>query len=357
MKSLKKQFLNIFLVVILALIAFILVKSSNDELNFQSIENFFRACNLWYIGIAVVCMLMFVFFEAFSIHIILKRFGHKPKFYESLAYSTSDVYYSGITPSATGGQPASAFYMIRDGVPGGTACFGLVFNLIGYTAALVLIGAVVMALNIPLFMSFSIPVQILIGGGLLVQIFLFIFFFICICRHGIVLKVGLFFINLLCRVRIIKKRIKWLKKLVKTVNKYSSCYQSFSSQKSLFVSVLVCNVIQRAAIIGVSVFVCASATDCSLSLLFAMQTFVMLGYNSIPLPGGTGAFEYLYMNVYDKAFGTEFIVVAMMVTRTISYYASMVISGIYTLVYHVAHPESKKVRAKKKDKKISETSA
>ena len=343
-KSLKKQFLNILLVVMLALVAFLLVRSSNEELNFDSIGEFFAKCNLWFIGAAVVCMLLYIIFEALSVHVILKDFGYSPKLHQSLAYSTSDVYYSGITPSATGGQPASAFYMIRDGVDGGTACFGLVFNLIGYTAALIIIGAVVLVLNIPMFMSFSMPVKILTAGGLVVQAALGMFFVICIAKQSIVMRVGSFFIRLLHGIKILKKKEKWQKKLEGVVEKYGNCYECFKTQKLLFIKVLVLNVLQRASLIGVSVFVCVSAVDCNAWTMFAMQTFVMLGYNFIPLPGGTGAFEYLYLNVYDGVFETEFIFIAMMITRTISYYASMVVSGVYTLVYHVlgSKKESKK---------------
>ena len=61
----------------------------------------------------------------------------------------------------------------------------------------------------------------------------------------------------------------------------------------------------------------------------------MIGYNSIPLPGGSGAFEFLYINIYALAFSAEFTLIAMMVTRVISYYLSMLVNGIYTVLYHV----------------------
>lgn len=51
-----------------------------------------------------------------------------------------------------------------------------------------------------------------------------------------------------------------------------------------------------------------------------MQAFVLIGYNSVPLPGGVGAFEYLYLHIYGLLFENAFILAAMMVTRTISYY-------------------------------------
>ena len=60
-----------------------------------------------------------------------------------------------------------------------------------------------------------------------------------------------------------------------------------------------------------------------------------LGYNSIPLPGGVGAYEYLYLRIYELSFDRAFILSAMMVTRAISYYLSLIVSGVYTLTYHI----------------------
>ena len=76
--------------------------------------------------------------------------------------------------------------------------------------------------------------------------------------------------------------------------------------------------------------------------VFAMQSFVVLGYNSIPLPGGIGVYEYLYLKVYGNYFSVSFIVIAMMVTRVISYYLSMILCGIYTMVYHLIGTRVKK---------------
>ena len=55
-------------------------------------------------------------------------------------------------------------------------------------------------------------------------------------------------------------------------------------------------------------------------------------------PGGTGAYEYLYPNVFGigGAFDMKFILAAMMVSRSISYYICMIVTGLYTLVYHAA---------------------
>ena len=334
-KSHRKQLFNIAFVVALAGLTFLMLSLSSDELNMDSLRAFFAGCNGWMIAAAIGCMLLYAIFEALALHVILRRFGHKPKWRSSMVYSASDVYYSGITPSATGGQPASAFYMIRDGIPGGTACFALVFNLIGYTAALILLGIGVLAFNFSMFLSFSFWVKLFVIAGFVAQFSLLALFIACIRHPGAVLKLGNLFVSLMVKMHIIKKEQKWRDKVTAMVEKYRGCFECFKNQRGLFWQVLACNVAQRAALIFVSAFVCTSAADCSIPQMFAMQTFAMIGYNSIPLPGGSGAFEFLYINIYALAFSAEFTLIAMMVTRVISYYLSMLVSGIYTVLYHV----------------------
>ena len=108
-KNTKKQLINIlFLAVLIGVTLFILF-TSNRELNFENIKDFILRCNPWLIVAAFVCMLLFIAFEGLSLHLISRRLGYKPKLSSSMVYSSADIYYSAITPSASGGQPASAY--------------------------------------------------------------------------------------------------------------------------------------------------------------------------------------------------------------------------------------------------------
>lgn len=341
-KNTKKQVLNISIVLLLAVITLIALLSSSKELNYSNIKTFFSNANPLYIIIAFACWIGFIAFEAISLHIILKVLGYKPKIKSSIAYSTSDTYYSAITPSASGGQPASAYYMIKDGISGGTAGFSLIFNLIGYTAAILIIGTFALIIGFDTFLKLPGFVKFLVIFGYITQIGLLIFFIACMKYHVIVKKFGNFTVRLLNKIKLIKNKEKWLDRVNNTVDKYKNSYEGLKKHKMAFIPVILFNVAQRTSQILISVFVCMSAIDCSFIEMLVMQSFVVLGYNSLPLPGGSGAFEYLYMKIYTLSLPESYIIVAMMVTRIISYYFSMVASGAYTLIYHLLHPKIKK---------------
>ena len=334
-KNTKKQIINISFVILLLVLMISILTKSTDELNFSNLKKFFSSANILYLILAFVCWGLFILFESLSLHIILRKMGYKPKIKSSIAYTTADVYYSAITPSATGGQPASAFYMIRDGVDGGTAGFTLIFNLVGYTAAILIIGLFALLFGFDTFLLLPGFVKLLIIIGFFLQIFLLTFFIICMCYHEFVRKVGYWLVNTLSKIKIIRKRDKWINRVDNVVEKYGSCYDEFKENKLTLIPVIVCNTLQRAFQVLISAFVCKAAINVDISEIFILQSLVLLGYNSIPLPGGAGAYEYLYLKVFGLYFPEAFIVIAMMVTRTISYYFSLVISGIYTIIYHL----------------------
>ena len=340
-KNTKKQILNISIVLLLSAITIITILVNSNELNYTNLKSFFHNANPIYIIIAFICWTGFIMFEALSLHIILKTLGYKPKIKSSIAYSTSDTYYSAITPSATGGQPASAYYMIKDGISGGTAGFSLVFNLIGYTAAILIIGSFALIIGFDTFLKLSNFIKFLVIFGIVTQIFLLLFFIACMCYHSLVIKIGHFSVKALHKLKIIKKEDKWLNKVDTTVDKYKNCYEGLKKHKFLFFPVILLNVAQRTSQILISVFICKSAIDCSFIEIFVMQAFVVLGYNSLPLPGGAGSFEYLYLKIYTLSLPDSYVMIAMMSTRVISYYFSMIASGIYTLIYHLLQLKNK----------------
>ena len=106
--------------------------------------------------------------ESFSIEGFINYVSaakYKEKVKRGIVYSAVDIYFSAITPSATGGQPASAMCMMQDGIPGAVTTIVLLLNLTLYTIAIIVIGAVCFIFNFDMFRHFSIwsKYMILIG--------------------------------------------------------------------------------------------------------------------------------------------------------------------------------------------------
>ncbi len=344
-KNVKKQLLNGLFVVALLVITLVILFTSNKDLSYADIKNYFADCNFGILSGAFVCMLLFIVFEAVSLHIITRKLGYRPKFRSSLAYSSADLYYSALTPSATGGQPASAYYMVRDGIDGGTSGFALMFNIFAYTGAILVMGAVAFIAGFSIFGQFGTFVKVIVLVGLALQLALFAFFFACMKYDKFVLKLGNGLISLVAKMKIMKKPEKWREKWQGAVAKYHNDFEVVKKHPSLFVWALLLNILQRASQLMITYFVCAAALPGVSPLeIFCAQAFITLGYNCFPLPGGSGVYELLYIQSYRAlGYDNQFVLVAVMVTRLISYYLLMIVSGVYTLVYHMLGGKSKKI--------------
>ncbi|MDE5562288.1 MAG: flippase-like domain-containing protein [Clostridiales bacterium] len=340
-KKAKKQIINIAFLIVLISVTFIVIFVSQD-INIHDIGQFLYNCNPWFIVGAFGGLLGYIIFEAISLHIIAHALGRKSKFTSSVAYSTADLYYSAITPSASGGQPASAFYMMRDGMSGGTAGFTVLFNIIAYTVATILVGLFGVVACPGMFGQIGHWLaKTLVIVGFVIQLALLALLLLCLFRARVILAIGNWGITLLSKMHIVKKTDKWRGKLEGVVTKYRSCRTVIKKHPMLFVNSLLLNIAQRVSQTLIPCFVIMASplfgkVDVSFLELFCMQAYVMIGYNSIPLPGGTGVYEYLYPNVFGIGFPgmmTE-VLAAMMVSRAISFYISMIVTGLYTLVYH-----------------------
>lgn len=164
---------------------------------------------LWLIP-AVLCMIGFIFFEGRSLVLILRTLGYPAKKRRGFLYASADIYFSSITPSATGGQPASAYFMYKDGVSAIEVTVSLILNLTMYTLALVTLGFFTLIFFPGIFLEFNTASKVMILIGIFVMILLAIFFIILLKKQSLVLKIGNIIISILHMVtRCITALISW----------------------------------------------------------------------------------------------------------------------------------------------------
>ena len=61
-----------------------------------------------------------------------------------------------------------------------------------------------------------------------------------------------------------------------------------------------------------------------------LQAMISVAVDMLPLPGGMGISESLFLSIFEPIFGVELVLPGMIVCRGISYYTQLVISGVMT---------------------------
>ena len=69
--------------------------------------------------------------------------------------------------------------------------------------------------------------------------------------------------------------------------------------------------------------------------IIALQAFLFLGVEYLPLPGAVGAAETGFLAINRVIFGADKVVPAMLLSRGISFYAFLIISGCVTIGIHL----------------------
>lgn len=342
----------ILFVALIALTIYIMV-SQSKSFSFAELIKTISSMSPWTIALAFLGMVGFIFFEGYALIIILRVFGYKRKTSRAWFYAAPDVYFSAITPSATGGQPASAYFMHNDKIPAAVSTIALILNLTFYTASIMIIGLICWLINPTIIANFGPGSIILITVGFAVQIVLLTLFILLMYKEKIIMKGAEFFVRALKKIRIIKNPEKYLKKITKMEGQYKECASLILHNKRELSKALICNLLQRVSQILVSVFVFVGVTGDYKNLLnsFATQGFVAIGSNSVPIPGAVGAADWLYLDGFeDLLSGTvkDQVVSMELVSRGISFYVCILACGIFTLVAYLLHNINKKNKKAKK---------
>ena len=309
----------------------------NGGLSFTELWTNIKSSSPFWLIPAALCMLGFIFFEGRSLVLILRTLGYPAKKRRGFLYASADIYFSSITPSATGGQPASAYFMYKDGVSAIEVTVSLILNLTMYTLALVTLGFFTLIFFPGIFLEFNAASKVMILIGILAMILLTVFFIILLKHQSLVLKIGNTIISILKKLHFKTFAEKLNAKIDTAIENYNECVVTLAGRKKLLFKTYILNLLQRASQIMVTMF-CYFAMHGNIAnglKVFAIQTYVVLGSNFIPIPGAVGISEFIMVFGYMMLMSEESACSLAILSRGISFYTCGIISIITVILGYI----------------------
>jgi hypothetical protein len=242
-KDVRKKIFWAVISFILAVASIFAVVWQSRSFKLSAFFEFVRHAKGWYIMAAVVCMLLFIVFEGEALRVILKAYGHPATHRSAAFYSATDIYFSAITPSATGGQPASAFMMIRDGIPGSTATVALLANIVMYTASILVIGLLAFFFYSSAFLGFGGVSRILVYVGIATQLFLLAFFVLLLTKEKLLRKMAIGAVKFAGKLHLVRRVDERVEKIGVSLDNYARDVQALSGHRWMLVKVFLLNVL------------------------------------------------------------------------------------------------------------------
>lgn len=304
----------------------------------------FSEAKLRFVGLAIATMGLFFLCEAISLKQLFAHFRYPISLKRTFSYALVDFYYSGITPGASGGQPAQIYYMSRDQIEPGIASVSLLcFNLCYHISAL-LIGGFGMIHSRNLLRGHPV-IRWLLVYGLLAQAVLIVLFSALLINETLVRTILHRLLHFLTRIRLVRRPEHWEMKLDKQLAEFSRASALLRQAPGLILKTVGLTTIHLILFYSVPYLLLrAFHYPISYLELLTLQACLQLAMESLPVPGGIGVTEASFLSLYGSLIGGEKIVGILILSRLISYTLGLVSGGVTSLIL-IARPLRMRSRA------------
>lgn len=335
MNKLKKNVLNIaFLLLLLALTMWLIFRDQDLGPIIETLQG----VPAGYIMTGLVLVVLYVCGESVIIKYLLHAVNVRAPLINCIRYSFVGFFFSCITPSATGGQPAQIYYMKRQNIGIPTATIILMLVTIEYKFVLVFIGLALALFGQPLVQTLTLEAQFYLYLGLGLNVFCVVFMsflvFMPDTARFLITKGFL----LLQKLHIMKNKNNRMERLQTSMDHYKQASVFLKANKLVIVNTTIITFVQRILLFLVTYVVYRSFNLNSLSAVTVtlLQAAISVSVDMLPLPGGMGISERLFLQIFSPVFGSTALTLSgMLVSRGISYYMLIVISGIVTCITHL----------------------
>ncbi len=321
------------MILMLAVTIYVILK--NNELN--DIINVMKQGNPLYILLGIVVMFVSLSCESLIFLILFRFLGEKIRFRRCLKYTFLGFYYAGITPSASGGQPAQIYYMSRDGYRFTSSSIVILVVVIIYKIVLIgLIGLTAILDSSFAFANIGIVKWFFIFGFMvnLICILLYIMIFV---SSNLLKRLIIRFINFFARLKIIRHKERKIDKIVELIDDYKTGTGFIRNNLIIILPVFIITLIQRVLLFTIPYIVYRYFGMNELSYLdiLTMQIILNTAVDNIPVPGGVGVAELAFQLLYKVVYSEAMIVPAMLLTRFVNFYIMLVISSVVAITAHL----------------------
>lgn len=302
---------------------------------------------LWLIP-AVPLVLFFIAGESIVIWHMLDCYGIYVKERFCFLFSAVGFFFSCVTPSATGGQPMQIYFMKKEDIPVPIATVILLVVTITYKFVLVVVGIGLWLFAGEFLAEYVAEARWVFYLGILLNVGCVILMCVVVFHPSFAKKTLILGAKLLERIHILKHKEERLDKIERSMNHYHEAAEFMSSHWGMIARVFVITVVQRFAMFAVTYFVYRAFSLNSMNFFEVMflQAVISVSVDMLPLPGGMGISEGLFMVIFKKVFGEALLIPGLILSRGLGYYSELFLSAIFTLVAVVVF----QVREHKKSK-------
>ncbi len=272
-----------------------------------------------------------------AIYRILARKNKKNYTYkEGLQVAFVGAFFSGVTPSATGGQFGQAYILKNQGVKLSDGASILWMDFIIYQSTMLAYTSVLMILRGAYFYAHFSHFFILIIIGYLLNSAVIFFLFTMALFPKIYVKLSKIIVLFLGKIKIIKQPENVIKAWNIQLNLFTSEIKKIKKLKGMVVKCVLLNILRLTILYSLPYFVAillgVQVSNIPLIDVIAMTSYVYLSMVFFPVPGGSGGTEGTFLAIFTSTFGAVATNSIMILWRFSTYHLIVLIGGLTFIV-------------------------
>ena len=299
----------------------------------DSLKSALAQCRPGWLILAAACVVLSIFCESAGEWLQLHSFGMNMGRGTCLLSACVGFFFCAITPSSTGGQPMQVYYMRQKGIPVSVTSVALLVVSLCYKTVLVVICAG-MLIFAPGFLRANLgSMMFLYYIGFLLTAGWTVFLLFLIFRQRTARAILVWIMTVLEELHILKNREDLQTSFEVSMDMYADTADHLRRHPGVLLSVLLAMIVRRAAMYSVTwcVYRAMGLTGTGWFTIILLQAIIGLCADMLPLPGGMGISEALFVRVCSGAFGT-LALPGMILSRGIGHYSQLILCGIAAML-------------------------
>lgn len=298
------------------------------------IVNILKTVNPLWIMAAVVCVVIFIWGESIIIYYMMHTLGIKLKKRTCFLFSSVGFFFSCITPSATGGQPAQIYFMKKEKIPIPVSTLVLMIVTITYKLVLVAIGVLLTLFGQGFIHTYLYDVRHVFYLGTALNVFCVGAMLVLVFHPELARKILVRGLVVLDKLHLMRHKSSRLEKLNASMDQYRATAVYLKEHVRVLIEVFAITVFQRFALFIGTWFVYRAfgLSEYSALVIALLQGSISVSVDMLPLPGGMGISEKLFSIIFLPIFGSQLLLPGMILSRGLGYYTELIISALFTIV-------------------------
>lgn len=350
-QNLQKFIINYYNYVIFILVAIITCYIIYKEVDFKEFVDVIQHSSFGYLALAILFLFLYWLMEAFMLQMLIKFEYPDETFGHAFSLMMIGQYYNQVTPSSSGGQPLQLLEMKTKGISLGFGTAVLVQKYALYQLSVTLIGIIGALFNIKLIMSWPPLGIVLLAIGITINLIGSILIILVALNPKIASTILRWLINVGAKLRLIKNKKKWFKRVDNFVNDYKVAIGALKDRVKETIFLFAFNLLAIIVYYTITYWIYRSLGLSSFSVwkIVLIQSVLYLMIAFVPLPGAAGGAELGFAIVFGAIFGAAISSVALITWRIITFYFILLFGAVYIGIRSLLIGKRKPEKLKKKN--------